>query len=287
MFLSEERLEELWPDEPHQETILHAVSPILRGLGDIAEVHVERVADGLSLVVGDLGLARFEAKLSEAWSRCVDRDESAFRIVSSLYRVIYAAATKCGADCVLVDVGPNLGALNRSAIIAASHIAVPIAADLYSLQGLKNLGPSLLEWREQWCERLQKRPDDRQLTLPDGSMTPAGYIVLQHAVRLDRPVKAYERWMARIPETYHAELLKAAPPRSPDPNEDPECLASLKHYRSLMPLAQDAHKPMFHLRSADGALGSHLRAVEECRRDFHRLAARLAERCGIHLPRAV
>ena len=66
MFLSEERLEELWPDGDHPKSILGTISPILRGLGDIAEPHVEKINRDLGLLVGDLGLSRFEAKLSSA-----------------------------------------------------------------------------------------------------------------------------------------------------------------------------------------------------------------------------
>lgn len=285
MFLREERLEELWPDGEHRQTILGAVNPILRGLGDVGEPHVEEITERLGLIVGDLGLSRFEAKLSEAWPKCVDEDESAFRVVSAFYRVIEAAASRRAAACALIDIGPNLGAINRSAMIAASHVVVPIAADLYSLQGLKNLGPTLREWRKQWEDRLTRRPETPDLSLPRGGMRPSGYVILQHAVRLDRPVKAYERWTRRIPATYHVEMLdEQLPTEHLNPNQDSECLASLKHYRSLMPLAQDALKPMFHLKSGDGALGAHLAAVRECYNDFKRLALKIAHRCSFAVP---
>jgi hypothetical protein len=50
--------------------------------------------------------------------------------------------------------------------------------------------------------------------------------------------------------------------------KDPYCLALLKHYRSLMPLAQEACKPMFHLKPADGAIGAHIQAVQGAYHDF-------------------
>ncbi len=83
MFLSEERLAELWPDGDHEDSILGAVTPILRGTGDIAAPRVEEVADGLGLLVGDLGLSRFEDKLSLNWPRCSDGHEDAFRVISA------------------------------------------------------------------------------------------------------------------------------------------------------------------------------------------------------------
>ena len=70
------------------------------------------------------------------------------------------------------------------------------------------------------------------------------------------------------------------PPAAAD---DPYCLAMLKHYRSLMPLAMEAHKPMFHLKPADGAIGAHISAVRDCYDDFHILAQKIAASVGIRL----
>ena len=55
----------------------------------------------------------------------------------------------------------------------------------------------------------------------------------------------------------------------------------MKHFRSLMPLAQEARKPMFALKPADGALGGHANAVRGCYRDFQALAREVATRCGV------
>ena len=51
------------------------------------------------------------------------------------------------ADLILVDLGPNLGALNRAGLIASDFVVIPLSPDLYSLQGLRNLGPTLRRWR--------------------------------------------------------------------------------------------------------------------------------------------
>src|SRR5437762_12803836 len=40
MFLDEDRLEELWPDGKHANTIHGVIEPILRGIGDIQAPHV-------------------------------------------------------------------------------------------------------------------------------------------------------------------------------------------------------------------------------------------------------
>ena len=281
VFLHEDRLEELWPDDGHPDSILGTVSPILRGLGDIRKPHVERVSANLGLIVGDLGLSSFEAKLSAAWPACLGRDESAFRTESAFHRTILTAADKQNADLALVDVGPNLGAINRAAIVAADFVVFPLAPDLFSLQALRNVGPTLREWRSDWRDRLERRPPAQDLQLPSADIRPAGYIVMQHAVRAGRPVQAYQKWIKRIPNVYRKEALEQVGGNVSSTEDDSECLATLNHYRSLMAMAHEARKPMFHLKAADGALGGHSYAVQDCYRDFEKLARRMADRCGV------
>ena len=283
MFLNEERLEEIWPeDEEHKATIFGAVRPILRGIGDIARPPVEQIVQNLGLLPGDLGLSGFEDKLSDAWPRCHNSDEAAFRIMTAFHRLMYEMADGW-AELVLIDVGPNLGAINRAALIASDHVCVPLAPDLYSLQGLKNLGPALMGWRGTWADLTTKAPKD--LSLPAGSMSPAGYVVMQHGMRDSRPVKAYQRWMDKIPPVYRTAVLgKPTTGVIPKVENDPNCLAQLKHYRSLMTLAMEAHKPMFHLKPADGAIGAHGEAVKDCRSDFLRLTQKVGAAAGLKLP---
>lgn len=114
-------------------------------------------------------------------------------------------------------------------------------------------------------------------------MQPIGYVVLQHAVRLDRPVKAYDRWLRRIPTEFHEWVLED-PDVAIDNATDPYQLASVRNYRSLMPLVQDARKPMFDLRAGDGALGSTGRLVQTCYREFRDLAERVMNAAGVSVP---
>ncbi|PIV15701.1 MAG: chromosome partitioning protein [Gallionellales bacterium CG03_land_8_20_14_0_80_55_15] len=282
MFLREERLEQLWPDGEHPDTVYGAIRPILKGVGDIAEPHIEKITDNLGLIPGDLGLSRFEDKLSSAWPLCHNSDESAFRTMTAFHRLVQHGTAQ-GAELVLIDVGPNLGAINRSALIASDQVCFPLSPDLFSLQGLKNLGPTVNEWREVWKELLKKAPVDVQM--PKGTMQPIGYIVMQHGILNSRPVKAYKRWLDKIPQTYRESvLLEKNAGNIPSVESDPYMLALLKHYRSLMPMAMEANKPIFFLKSADGAIGAHLEAVVSCYKDFEALAGKIAANAGIVFP---
>lgn len=279
MFLEDDELEKLWADGGTG-TIHGALRPLLEGTGDVAKPSIAQPATGIALIAGDMLLSGAEDELGSNWPDCLDAKPRAFRVLSAIWRVLRMAAEESDADLVLLDVGPNIGALNRAALVAADHVVVPLAPDLHSLQGLRNLGPTLRRWRREWSERRERNPLG-DLELPGGGMQPVGYVVLQHAVRLDRPVKAYERWMDRIPGAYRHSVVGGTATNGPPIETDPLCLATLRHFRSLMPLAQEARKPMFALKPADGAIGGHANAVLGCYRDFRALARTVARRCGV------
>ena len=276
-YLDEDELERLWENEKTATTIYRAIEPLTR-VGDIEEPNIERMAQGLYLIPGDVALASFEDILSTAWPDSMGDNNlyRPFRILTSFWQVAQIAAKKVGADMILVDVGPNLGAINRSALIATDYVVIPLGADLFSLQGLKNLGPTLRSWRDLWGKRLDNWTSP-EFSLPKGRMQPLGYIVQQHSVRLSRPVKAYDKWVNRMPRVYHEAVLRDSTSAT-TPSEDGECLATLKHYRSLIPMGQESRKPIFHLTSADGAIGSHAQAVQDAYKDFKSLAEELLER---------
>lgn len=279
-FLDDRQLEDLWPDGDHPRTILGAIAPLLRREGDVELITGIEVEDGLQLVPGDLGLSTFEDRVSEAWSQCLNDNEAeatdGFRVTTAFHRVIKASACASRADLALIDVGPNIGALNRAALVASDFVVIPLGADLFSLQGLRNLGPTLRDWRKGWRKRgdseLCRVPDG--LNMPRGAMRPIGYVLLNPSVRVNRPAKAYAKWVERIPEVYATEVLGAAAPQARDQ------LAMIKHFKSLMPMAQDARKPMFDLTAADGAIGGHSAAVREARGQFQDLAQAIIEAIG-------
>jgi chromosome partitioning protein len=280
-FIDEDRLEQVMAADGHPLTIFGGIEPLKHGTGDIATPHVEVVSDRLGLMLGDMALSTFEDDLSENWPKCLDGDSRAFRITSAFWRLVQKAGQDFRADVILTDLGPNLGAINRAALIAADFVVIPLGPDLFSLQGLRNLGPALRAWRDGWNKRVRENPVPA-LQLPPGRIQPIGYIVLRHSIRLDRPVKAFDRWIARIPSTYAVAVLmqeNSLPGMTVD--ADDNCIAKLRDYRSLIPLAQEARKPMFFLKPADGALGAHMYAVTEAYRDFTNVARKIALNAGL------
>ena len=280
MFLTDEAVEAVWQN---RQTIFSAVEPLLNRSGDISPAILQPIADSLWLLPGDLSLSRFEDLLADSWAKCLEGDAGAFRVIAAFHRVMRAASDAVGAQITMIDLGPNLGPLNRAALLASDSIVLPLAPDLFSLQGMRNLGPTLREWRNGWRKRVDQLHDD-SIDLPRGTMNPLGYVVMSFGVRDNRPVQAYEQWLAQVPRVYREVVLGQIPENVPTSSNDPYQLAALKHHRSLMPLAIAARKPMFRLKSADGARGAHLDAVAACYDDFLQLAQKIAAETGIDLP---
>lgn len=289
-FLDEDKIEEIWNDRKSGSTIYQCVKP-LTGVGDIAEPVLQNVATDLYLLPGDVSLSGYEDALSNEWPNSMGDNNlyRPMRILSSFWHVMQMAASEVQADIILVDIGPNLGAINRSVLIATDYVVIPLGADLFSLQGLKNLGPTLVSWRNLWKKRLYNWEASSEKSshvghrLPGGKMQPIGYLCQQHSVRLDRPVKAYDKWVNRIPNVYREFVLSGASNTSVKQIDDPLCLATIKHYRSLIPMSQEHRKPIFNLTSADGAIGSHANAVRDAGKDFKELALKIAGKIGVQL----
>lgn len=283
-FLDEDRLSALWEtDNDSADTVFQSIRPLL-DVGDFTPVNYVSMSERLALVPGELALSGFEDQLSETWSKSLDDKNLArqFRILTAFWRMAQEAAARFEADLILFDVGPNLGAINRSVLLGSNHVIVPLGADLFSLQGLRNLGPTLRDWRTGWTKRRENWPQP-EFELPEGDMQPVGYIAMRHGVRLSRPVQAYTRWLDQIPMEFRRSVLGdlLAANAAPDMAADPYCLAMLKNYNSLMPLAQEARKPIFFLKSADGAIGAHANAVQDAYKDFKALATCIEERIGL------
>lgn len=289
-FLDEEKIEAIWDKQGSGSTIYQCVKP-LTSVGDIVEPILQNIATDLYLLPGDVNLSGYEDALSAEWPNSMGDNNlyRPMRILSSFWQVMQMAAQKVQADIILVDIGPNLGAINRSVLVSTDYVTIPLGADLFSLQGLKNLGPTLRSWKNLWQKRLDnwnisaEKSNFSEFKLPQGKMQPIGYLCQQHGVRLDRPVKAYDKWVQRIPEVYRESVLNETLSKKIQQQDDPYCLATIKHYRSLIPMAQEHRKPIFKLSSADGAIGSHANAVQDAKKDFKELASKIADKIGLEI----
>lgn len=282
--LGEEKLFRIWEGPEEGATVAGCVEPVRRGKGGLIEPRLAQVpnAENVWILPGHLRLSRFEQALAEEWPKTSAVDnERALDVTLALSVLASKAATTANADLLLCDVGPSLGALNRAALLACDAVLLPLAPDMFSLQGLQNVGPTMLEWRQD-----ASRFKDRSLAIGAWhEFRPTGYVVQQHLVRADRPVRACEDWGSRIPSTFHEKVLgepEVDPALSTD--NDPYCLAQIRHFAGLVPLAQQSGKPLFDLKRADGVSGGGSPLVHHAEKEFRDLCKKILRRLDVAVP---
>jgi chromosome partitioning protein len=234
----------------------------------------------LGLILGNLALSTYEDSLSDEWLKCLDGKTYSFKVTSIFKTIIDEAAKRFNAEYVLIDVGPNLGAINRAVTISSDYIIMPVASDLFSLQGIKNLGTTLNQWKKQWKDRIDRRPQNLNVNIPLNSAKPIGYIVMQYTAKESRPVKSYLKWANRIPGIFDEFVLGITSSKNKSIEEDANSIALLKHFRSLAPMSMEAHKPIFLLKPGDGAIGAHVYAVQKSYSEFQKLTQKILEKCS-------
>ena len=283
MFMGEDKLKDIWGSG---NTIHTALLPLIKR-NDLTPWAEQTQHENIFLIVGDMRLSSDEDLLSEQWLKCLTNRpdaEPAFRLETAFFHIIQKVAEKHNAAYALVDVGPNLGAINRAALLACDYIITPLSPDLFSWQGLHNMEPALKNWRQEWQTRKENfnkfHAPNADFCLPDGDMTLLGYVPMRFTIHASRPVKSYQKWMDLMPEAFSALQEKKTTPNNME--EDDNYLGMLKDYHSLMPMAQEKQKPMFHLSAADGAFGAHAAHVNKCRQDFETLANKIIAKIDAH-----
>jgi len=189
-------------------------------------------------------------------------------------------------DLVIFDLGPSLGALNRTVLLGCSAFVTPTAADLFSLYAVDNIG----DWMKGWLREYRRAVADIDEKEPgvaeewDIRDTPligsgyVGYTVQQYVSRSSRgglrPVKAYDRYKKQIPARVKA-LADFTPP------ELDLDLGIVPNMFAMVPLAQGVHAPITRLTQADGLRGAQIGQQRKYSAQLHAIAERLMENLGL------
>jgi cellulose biosynthesis protein BcsQ len=282
--LSANELDAMEDDE--LSSVYDVVAPIISGDAPVAPKVYEAEA-GFGIVLGDLELSFVEDALSQAWAESLSDSplvrRRGLRGSAVLAKAVRDAASIYDADVALIDVGPNLGAINRAALLGADCVVVPVAPDIFSLKGLTNVGRALKDWRTGWDSRAGRDPTPTG-GWPIGTMIPLGYVVSRFTIYKGDQARHFSRWINRVPKVFHRDILNDDFPAPAAVTDDDACLAWLKDYHSLMAMAHESRKPVFKLKPADGAIGGHQQAVAAAYVDFKILALTLALRAGVRMP---
>jgi chromosome partitioning protein len=267
-------------------SIYRAIEQVARGMGDIrtrAPSAVLSAKGKLYLIPGDLRLSDFEDTLGDTWSGARGGNEPAVRAQSAIHRYISWASAKVEADLVLLDLGPNLGALNRSVLASADFFITPVAPDLFSIQGTENLGNKLVAWRKEW-DQCNAAWHDPGVPTPAGRPTYLGFVVQQHNVRSNSAgmTDGWQIYGNELEGAIQKNIIRKLTPLGQvyDWMGESFRLGQIPNLHSLVPYSMDARKPIFYCGSSDGVRGAHLKKARDSADHFEEIVDTLQTIAG-------
>ncbi len=285
LLLKDEVWETIYEDRDNSErrTLLRALRHIRAGDSGVdtnIELH-ESDRFKVRVLAGHPSLSAIEDRLSASWA------EFASGYLGGARRSLWVRdlVSSLTADVVIFDLGPSLGALNRSVLIGSDYFFTPVAPDLFSLYALENIG----EWLDGWTshyrgyvDRLEATEEQRTEHQINSSLPVAqgwaGYSIQQYVAKTSggkiRSVQAYDHYKNEIPK--RATKLQKFEATSLTTRE----VGVVPNMFSMIPMSQTAHAPITALTTGDGVRGAQVtqqkRYVEQLKQMFDRLKTNAA-----------
>lgn len=279
LILADEATEKLYgpvAEEQAFDTLKQVLAPLLRGDASLESTH--RIATpgtnnfGISLLPGHPHVALLEDHLSTNWTYFMAKSLGGARV--SNWNTQLLDQLKSQYDLIIYDVGPSLGALNRSILLGVDYFMAPMGCDIFSLIGIENIADWIKQWRTYYDTAYAGVAEAHKNDLPQfaGQIRSdseemsrfIGYTVQQYITKTIRNEKratsAYEKILKQMPVEVSASLGAFVP--SPLGAEDVR-LGDVPHMYSLVPLAQTAHAPIHKLTGRDGLSGGQYQQQEQ------------------------
>ncbi|XYH95925.1 ParA family protein [Sorangium sp. So ce1128] len=274
LVVDEQRMDRLYTHAPEKEssTIQDILRPLTRGEPSINKKF--SLIDGATtrftfdLLPGHPRLALLEDRLSQSWTTFAAGDFAGARQTNWCTQLIRALGKKY--DLIFVDVGPSLGALNRSVLIGTDFFVTPMGCDIFSIAGIENIATWLTEWSKRYTRAVDEcqsrgvevdefRQNSVRLNLENASRF-VGFTVQQYVAKSEgkgggqrRPTWQFERIRKRIPLAMHKNLQFFLADHLDSGDME---LGDVPNMYSLVPMAQSGHTPIHRLQGSDGLVGA-------------------------------
>lgn len=280
--LPEDRLLNLY-DSNARGTIDSYLDPLRRGKGYVdTRLPLTTVTRfGVDLVPGDPRLALSEDLLASDWS---DATAGKPRGLQTTFVFKDLLERYSEYDYIFIDVGPSLGALNRSVLIASDFFVMPMSSDIFSLMAIRNIANSLTRWKKDLAKGLDEYADaeNEPYTIHNSpvewTLQFAGYVTQQYTAKTvqgtRRPVRAYERVIRRAPKLIQQELVARF---GIDDSDIDYKLGEIPNLHSIVPMSQTVNAPVFDLKAKDGVVGAHFAKVAEASEMYDAIARKLTD----------
>lgn len=260
--IDDEKIQSSWGEEGN--SIYKVLEKVSIGMGDIEKREPTKIRDYLYIVPGDVDLSRFEDRLGDTWSS-VNSQEISLRTQIAIYRYILFAAESINADYVLIDLGPNLGALNRAVLGGCDYFITPLAPDLFSIKGTHNLGDKFVKWSEEWNNIINTWKTNTDLQLPKGKPSFLGYVVQEHNMRNTKSgmTKGWQIFGNVVDRSVTDNIVSKLTPLNQVVKRKNYKLGMIPNLHSLIPYSQNARKPVYKCGASDGLNGAHITIARE------------------------
>ena len=255
--------------------------PIRRGQGypvDLPNI-VRSERFSIDLIVGDPKLSIREDLLATDWASTKNGEPRGFQTTYAIKELLSRLTQY---DFILVDMGPSLGALNRSVLLAVDYFLMPLSVDIFSLMAVENIIKSFGNWKKGLEDAIQRHNEQEGCLFEiqgkevEWDLKFLGYVMQQYKAKtkggVRQPVQAFERIISRQREEINS-LCEFF-------NVDPEIvnLGEIPTLSSVVPLSQQSHAPIFALSAQDGIVGSQYARVSEAGEFFHNISDKFFER---------
>ncbi len=228
---------------------------------------------GVDVVAGDPRFSLAEDFLAKDWFDATNGQERGLK-TTFLFRALLKWAEEQEYDFVFFDIGPSLGAINRTVLLSCDYFILPMSSDIFSLRGLQNIEVAITSWTRGLERGLASFQEDNghEFVFDDSDYdSPSlangikflGYVTQQYTAKTvagkKQPVDAYEKIIRRIGPAIKKHLINSLN----DGLELEYKLGEIPYFHSLVPMAQTSTRPIFGLRKADGVLGAHFDKVKQ------------------------
>lgn len=251
-------------------TINDIITPLKKGKGHIKKEDIPIMKNqnfNVDVLIGDPKLALSEDFLSKDWFEGKNGEPRGLLTTFIFKDLAYKLEEKY--DYIIYDVGPSLGAINRTVLLSCDYFIIPMSSDIFSLKAIENISVSVSEWIEgiKMGLKLYQKSYGEHFSIDERSLEPnikfLGYVHQQYTAKTydgtRRAVRAYDSIIKKMPDIINKKLLNFYSPLDTNFLH----LGEITSLHSLVPLSQNANKPIFSLQGKDGVVGAHFKKVSE------------------------
>ncbi|MGV3631976.1 MAG: ParA family protein [Bacteroidota bacterium] len=131
----------------------------------------------LDLIPGRLSIHKFENKLAERWNGAYQGDNLAIRTITKIREICNLYAAKNSYEYIIIDTSPSLGILNKTIISTVDGFFIPAQPDMFSLYGIRNIGNSLEQWKNEFDTIYKLISSDKRSKFPQKFVQFLGFTI--------------------------------------------------------------------------------------------------------------